>query len=114
LRNKADRATIVTKRWLDVLISALRTMFKYFQKMSESTTTPVVCGFFRSINDIVLEDTIEMALEKIKEETPNLKKYKVKIKGPNATRPPSWKEISFDLTLIESFIRNMAPQLLIG
>jgi len=45
--------------------------------MSEATTTPVVCGVFRSIHDIVLEDTIELALEKIKEETPNLKKYRV-------------------------------------
>ena len=77
--------------------------------MSEATTTPVVSGVFRSIHDIVLEDTIVLALEKIKEETPNLKKYRVKIKGPNATRLPSWKEISFDLTLIESLIRNLAP-----
>lgn len=92
-----------------MLLSTLRTMCKYFRTMSEATTTPAVCSFFRSIHDIVLEDTIVLALEKIKEEAPNLKKYNVKIKGPNSIRLPSCKDISIDLTLIESLIRNMAP-----
>jgi len=45
-------------------------------------------------------DSIDLALEKIREQAPTLKKYKIKIKGPNATRLPSWNEILIDLTLM--------------
>ena len=109
MRNKADRTNLVTQRRLDVLISTLRTMCRYFITISESTTKSVVCRVFRSLHDTILEDSIDLALYKIKEETPNLKKFNVKIKGSNVTRLPSLKEISFDLTLIESLIRNLAP-----
>lgn len=90
-----------------MLVSTLKAMCRYFKALSDSSSKLVVYTIFKSLYETIHQDSIEQAYEKIKEKIPTLRKYKVKIKGPNATKLPSWKEILLDLSLILSLTRSL-------